>query len=112
MSVISFRSTRQTLRTDPSPCAASQPETFEHRLVPAPLRRRLHLQLEVDGMPEELLDRGPRRAADLAHHRTALADQDLLLALGLGVEADVEVAILELDDLGRERVRHLLLREP
>ena len=63
-------------------------------------------------MAEELLDPGARPAADLAHHRAALADQDLLLALGLGVDADVDAPVVDLDHLGRDRVRHLLLRQP
>ena len=50
-------------------------------------------------------------AADLAHHRAALADQDLLLALRLGVDADVHELVVELDHLGRDGVRHLLLRQ-
>ena len=69
-----------------------EPEPLEHRLVAAPLRRRLDLQLQVDLVAEEPLDTGPRLPADLTDDRAALADQDLLLALGLGVEADVDVA--------------------
>ena len=58
-------------------------------------------------MTEQGFDVRSRTTADLAHHRAALADQDLLLALGLGVEAHVNALLVDLHDLRRQRVRDL-----
>src|SRR5689334_12125507 len=90
---------------------ALKAQSLEHRLVAAPFRGRLDLELEVDGMSHELLDERPRVAPDLAHDAAALADQDLLLALRLGVQPHVHELLVQLDDLGRDGVRQLLAHE-
>src|SRR5205085_1547494 len=74
-------------------------EPLEHRLVAAPLRGRLHLELQVNGVPDERLDERTRAAPDVAHDAAALADQDLLLALGLRVETNVDELLVDLDHL-------------
>src|SRR5437899_12926547 len=91
-------------RPSGTPPPRSEPQPLEHRLVAAPLRGGLDLQLEEDLMAEQRLDRGARPPADLAHHRAALADQDLLLALRLGVDPDVDAPVVDLDDPRRSRV--------
>src|SRR4051812_17233395 len=88
-----------------------EPEPLEHRLVAAPLGGSLDLELEVDRVPDELLDERPRLASDLAHDAAALADEDLLLALRLRVEPHVHELVVQLDDLGGDRVRELLAHE-
>src|SRR5579871_3854804 len=89
--------------------AALQAQTLQHRLIAPPLRGGLHLQLQVDRVPEDRLDVRPCASADLAHHRPALPDQDLLLALGLGVEPHVDALVVDLDDLRRDGVGNLFL---
>src|SRR4029079_2001297 len=83
-------------------------EALEHRLVAPPLGPRLHLQLEEDRMPEDELDLRARTGADLLHDRAALADDDLLLRLGLDKDRRADDLVGQLLDLDRERVRHLL----
>ena len=62
-------------------------------------------------MAEERLDLGPGTHADLAHHRALLADEDLLLRLGLNDDVDAHDLAFQLLDNGGERVRHLLARQ-
>ena len=63
--------------------AASDAEPLEHRLVAPPLRPGLDLEVEEDLVPEQELDLRARAGPDLLDDRAALADDDLLLRLGL-----------------------------
>src|SRR5690242_11876339 len=76
--------------------AALQAQALQHRLIAPPLGGRFHLQLQKDRVAEQRLDMRPRTAPDLADHRAALSDQDLLLALGLGVDAHVHAPVVDL----------------
>src|SRR6266511_2603590 len=63
-------------------------------------------------MAEEKLDLGARPACDLSHHRTAFADDDLLLGLGLDQQSCAYDPVTDLLHFHRDRVRHLVLRQP
>jgi hypothetical protein len=60
---------------------------------------------------EERLDLRPRPGADLADHRALLADEDLLLRLGLDEQEGAQELVVELVDLDGDRVRHLVARQ-
>ena len=62
-------------------------------------------------MAEQRLDLGPGAGADLADHRAPLADEDLLLRLGLDEHERAQELLLELVELDRDRVRHLVARQ-
>ena len=59
-------------------------------------------------MAEEVLDLRSRTAADLAHHRAALPDEDALLRLGLDEHGRLDELVRELLQLHGDRVRDLL----
>ena len=62
-------------------------------------------------MAEQRLDLRPRARADIADLRTALADHDLLLRLGLDEDVSADGLLPDLLHLDGDRVRHLVLRE-
>ena len=63
-------------------------------------------------MPEQRLDLGPRPCPDVPYHRAALADEDLLLRLGLDEDRGAHDLFLHLLELDGNRVRHLVARQP
>jgi hypothetical protein len=60
---------------------------------------------------DQVLDLRPRTHADLLHHGPTLADHDLLLRVGLDVEARTHDLLVDLLDLYGNRVWQLLARE-
>ena len=59
-------------------------------------------------MTDERLDLRTSPGSDLAHHRAAPADEDLFLRRRLDVERHADEPLLELLDLGGDRMRHLV----
>src|SRR6266849_4317878 len=62
-------------------------------------------------MPDDRLDLRARAPTDLPHHRTALADDDLLLRLRLDEQVGLDHLLPELLDFDRDRMRKLVLRQ-
>src|SRR5690349_3145862 len=79
-------SARTTLASPIGAITLLDPEPFEDRVVAAPTRPHLHLELEEHRVPQQRLDLRARARTDLADHRAALADEDLLLRVGLDEE--------------------------
>src|SRR6187401_1725134 len=57
----------------------SQPESFEHALVRAPLLLDLDVELQEDPPPKQDLQFRPGAHSDFAHYPPALADDDSFL---------------------------------
>ena len=90
----------------------AQAEPLEHRLVAAPLRRRLHLQLQEDRMAEQRLDvraraRGRSRAPSSRPCRSGSASGSPSRCRRRTCTRFSSIST----DLGGDRVRHLLLRQ-
>src|SRR6266566_4052844 len=86
-------------------------EALQRRFVTTPARLHLDAELEIDGMPDNGLDLGPRPPADLPHHRAALADDDLLLRLRLDEQVGLDHLLPELLHFDGDRVGKLVLRQ-
>ncbi len=69
------------------------------------------MQLEEHLVADHCLDLRPRPHADLLDHCALLADEDLLLRLGLDEHVGAHDLLVHLLDLDRDRVRHLVPRE-
>src|SRR6188472_323156 len=88
-----------------------EPEAFQRRLVPPPAWPYLDAKLEIDRMPDDGFDLGPRAPPDLPDHRAALADHDLLLRLGLDEHVSLDDPFTELLHLHADRVGQFVFRQ-
>src|SRR5438445_13829459 len=80
-------------------------EALQGRFIAAPTRLHLDAKLEIHGMPDDRLDLGPRPHADLPHHRSTLADDDLLLRLRLHEQVRFDHLLPELLNFDSDRMR-------
>ena len=81
------------------------------RLVAAPLRPHLHLQLEEDRVAEQVLDLRPRARADLPAPSSRPCRRGSASATRSRRRRRADDLLVDLLDLDRDRVRHLLARQ-